>query len=210
MILDFVNLTLFSCAFGTLALYLLIIGFRGLVTKKPFFVSDRWLAVPELVLVAFCFRAWMPKAGANIADTLDILNWLPLVPILILILLYVWKFITCREYGAFAFTNESFQEAIQAALKKMDLPYVRASDGIHLPTPATIIRITEVSRRWGSATLRVEKLRFRPVLRGIVTYMEEACVDAPRSAVNLRGCAWYAIFGILTLIGLGAFLVFLS
>ena len=180
------------------------------ITEKPFFVSERWLKIPELLALAFCFSVFIPAADANPSGAFNITGWIIPGVFALMALLDAWKFFTCRDYGAYAFTDESFREVLNASLKRLDLPYETALYGVRLPTLATDIRITEVSPRWGSATLHAEKLRFRRVLNGIVTSMDVDCRDAPRSAVNLKGCACYAIFGILILGGLGVLLIFLG
>src|SRR5208283_3868035 len=80
----FLITVLFPCLFGTMALFLLIIGLRGVVTKKPFLISARWL----LVLVLLGFSPLMlqvvtlPTSGDG-SGSLVALRWL--VPIMLIV-----------------------------------------------------------------------------------------------------------------------------
>ncbi len=191
--------------FGVMALFFFSIGLRGIVTRKPFLISARWLLA--LVLLAFApgilqpFLFPIPRLGDQ-AGALALLPWLN--PIMLTVLaVFLW--ITLRGYMAFAVTDSSFREGLLAALKKLDLPHEETLASIRLPSIGADLQVAVHS--WiGTGQLKVKQSQFRGVLGDIVKGMNEYYQSAT-VPVNLTCCIFYLLLGVFMVVFAGVFLI---
>jgi hypothetical protein len=186
------------CLIGLMAIIFLILGLRGLVTRKPFLISARWLFAlmvlgfaPSLVS-PFVFPMPHP-AGVRLAG-LTFLEWInPLM--FVAILAFSW--IMLQGYVAFAVTGGSFREGLLASIAKLDLPYEETLSAIRLPSLGADLQVA-VQTWVGTGQVKVKPRRFRPVLQDIVRGMNEY-YQASTVPVNLAGCGFYVVIGVFLL-----------
>ncbi|HTY24942.1 MAG TPA: hypothetical protein VMC85_17560 [Desulfomonilaceae bacterium] len=185
---------IFPFVFGVMALFFFVIGLRGIVSKKPFVISARWLFI--VVLLGFSpamFQfAWFPKPSGGPAILVAIRWLIPVMFIVIIIFLYF----TLRGYTAFAVTDTSFREGLLASLEKLNLPHEETLATIKLPTIGADLQVAVQS--WiGTGQLKAKQREFSTVLRDIVKGMNEYYQSGVVTKVNLTCCIFYVVIGVL-------------
>ena len=185
---------IFPFVFGVMALFFFVIGLRGIVSKKPFVISARWLFI--VVLLGFSpamFQfAWFPKPSGGHAMLVAIRWLIPVMFIVIIIFLYF----TLRGYTAFAVTDTSFREGLLASLEKLNLPHEETLATIKLPTIGADLQVAVQS--WiGTGQLKAKQREFSTVLRDIVKGMNEYYQSGVVTKVNLTCCIFYVVIGVL-------------
>src|SRR5208283_4112511 len=117
----FVITVLFPCLFGTMALFFLVIGLRGVVTKKPFLISTGWLLVVVLLGISPAMLQFvtLPTSGDG-SGSLMALRWLG--PTMLVVVVIFLSF-AMRGYLAFGVTDTSFRDGLLASLEKLNLPH---------------------------------------------------------------------------------------
>ncbi len=193
---------IFPFVFGIMALFFFVIGLRGIVSKKPFVISARWLFI--IVLLGFSpamFQfAWFPKPGGGTAMLVAVRWLIPIMFIVVLIFLYF----TLRGYTAFAVTDTSFREGLLASLKKLNLPHEETLATIKLPTIGADLQVAVQS--WiGTGQLKAKQRESSTVLRDIVKGMNEYYQSGVVTKVNLTCCIFYVVIGILLAVFGGVF-----
>ncbi len=199
---NFLITALFPLLFGLMALFFLIIGLRGIVFKKPFVISARWLFV--LVLLGFCpgiFQfAWFPRPGGA-PGMLVALRWLiPTMFVVILIFLYF----TLRGYTAFAVTETSFRKGLLYSLGRLNLPHEETLASLRLPTIGADLQAS-VQSWMGTGQLKMKQRQFGGVLKDIVNGMNEYYQSGVVSEVNLNCCIFYVVIGVFLAMLAGIF-----
>ena len=180
---------------GVMAVFMLILGLRGLLTKRPFLISARWMFLAFMV-------AFLPPAVRNILSpsphpfrsSYQLLEWLPLLMILVVSVLF-W--IQMKGYLAFGVTEKSFRDGLLAALEELQLPFEESLSSIHLTSIEVHLQVAVQS--WvGSGQIKVKKGRHGSLLKKIVQAMNghfrTSCVET-----NIIACASFVIVGILAL-----------
>jgi hypothetical protein len=175
---------------GTLAAFLLAIGLRGLVHRRPFLISSRWLFV--LCVLAFTpgLRPFLIQAGG-----ISPLAWMNLG---MLLLFGVAMWLVTAGYSAFGVTEASFRQGLYEALRRRGLPWEEALGGMHLPTEDAAVQVGMHS--WiGTAQIKVlprtRSALLRDIAAGMNAYYRSATVP-----VNLAPCLVYAAMGGLLLV----------
>jgi hypothetical protein len=117
------NAAFYICGLGAMPLFFFILGFRGIITRKPFVISSRWLmAVITLGFSLLMFQSitlltlyeWSPKVKT--------FAWL--YPLLLLsVLVFLW--FTSRWYVAIGITDKLFRDGLLASLSALNLSYER-------------------------------------------------------------------------------------
>ena len=138
----------------TMGIPLLVIGLRGIVTKKPVFIPTRrqqlFAAILILPLVVDQLSYW----------------WVPVLYIFSVIFLVI----VTRGYSILGVTNESLRAGLSNSLTRLNLQYEDSSDGFRLPTLGTNLK----TNTWGaSGALRMKQRRFDTILHSIVREMKE-------------------------------------
>ncbi|MGO9565909.1 MAG: ankyrin repeat domain-containing protein [Desulfomonilaceae bacterium] len=199
----FVITVLYPCLFGIMALFFLVIGLRGIVTKKPFLISARWLLV--LVLLGFTpgmlQTVTLPTTGDGPGSLMAIRLMLPAVLIVVLVFLSF----TLRGYIAFGVTDASFREGLLASLKKLNLDCEETMSILRLPTIGADLQVAVQS--WiGTAQIKMKQRQFRKVLGDIASNMNEYYQNSAVSKMNLTSCIFYAVMGVFLIVFAGVFL----
>lgn len=175
--------------FGIMAAFFLVIGLRGIITKRPFLLSNRWLLsvmfiifIP-VILPAFTFPSSVPF----------IIKWLN--PAIFTVVLVMMCFVL-KGYCAFGVTDTSFRDALLASLQKLNLPYEETLSSIRLTSIEADLQVSIQS--WvGSGVIKIKQRDHRSQLTEIITAMNE---HFRRSSLpmNLTTCIFYLIMGVLT------------
>ncbi len=200
----FVITGLYPCLFGTMALFFLVIGLRGVVTKKPFLISARWLLF--LILLGFgpgmLQAASLPTSGDG-SGTLTVLRWM--IPTVLIVVVAFLSF-AMRGYIAFGVTDVSFREGLLASLKKLNLDHEETMSFLRLPTIGADLQVAVQS--WiGTAEIKMKQRQFRRLLVDIVNNMNEYYQNSSISKMNLTSCIFYVVMGVLLLVLAGVFLL---
>ncbi|MYB92679.1 hypothetical protein F4054_20100 [Candidatus Poribacteria bacterium] len=172
---------------GIVTVFFLLIGLRGIITKRPFLVSSRWL------LFAM-FLAFLPGISMILfpGSISFILKWLN--PIIFTVALVAMCF-TLQGYTTFGITDTSFREALLAALQKLQLPYEETLSSIRLTSIEADLQVSVQS--WvGSGVIKIKQREHRSQLTEIVAAMNEHFRRSSAS-VNLTTCVIYLVMGIL-------------
>ena len=154
---------LFPVLFACMALFFLVIGLRGIVLKKPFLISARWLFI--LVLLGFSpgmFQfAWLPKFSGG-PGMLLALGWL--IPVMFIVIL-VFLYLTLRGYTAFGVTDKSFRDGLLYSLSKLNLPHEETLATLRLPTIGADLQVSAQS--WmGTGQVKMKQRQFRYSIKG--------------------------------------------
>lgn len=178
---------------GVMAVFMLILGLRGLLTKRPFLISARWMFIAFMVV-------FLPPAVSNILSphpfrsSYQLLEWLPVLMILVVSVL-LW--IQMKGYLAFGVTEKSFRDGLLAALEKLQLPFEESLSSIHLTSIGVHLQVAVQS--WvGSGQIKVKKGRHSPLLKKIVQAMN-GHFRTSRVETNIIACGSFVIVGILAL-----------
>jgi Ankyrin repeats (3 copies) len=200
----FVITRLYPGLFVTMALFFLVIGLRGIVTKKPFLISARWLLF--LILLGFgpgmLQAVSLPTSGDG-SGMLMALRWM--IPTVLIVVLAFLSF-TIKGYIAFGVTDVSFREGVLASLKKLNLDHEETMSILRLPTIGADLQVAVQS--WiGTAQIKMKQRQFRRVLVDIVNNMNQYYQNSAVSKMNLTSCIFYVVMGVLLLVFAGVFLL---
>ena len=188
-----------SIAYGIAAIFFLTAGLRGILTKRPFLISQKWLlsimfvvCVPTAIL---CSLAQFP-GGTNL------MSWLsPLVFGSILLM-------TCyqtRGYMACAVTDTSFREALIEVLQKLQLPYEESLSLIRLTSVRADLQVS-VQGWIGTGIIKAKQGAHHFVLREIVNAMNE--YFRIFVSTNMITCIFFTVAGglmVIAVIGVSFF-----
>ncbi|HWY25209.1 MAG TPA: hypothetical protein VNX47_09835 [Nevskia sp.] len=170
---------------GALAAFLLAIGLRGLIHRRPFLISSRWLFL-------LCVLAFLPGLRPFLAhgNAISPLTWMNLAMFLIF---GVAMWLVTAGYSAFGVTEASFRQGLYEALRRRGLPWEEALGGMNLPTEDAAVQVGMHS--WiGTAQIKVlprgRASLLRDIAAGMNAYYRSATVP-----VNLAPCLVYAVMG---------------
>jgi hypothetical protein len=170
------HLWMFKIAIGIFAIPNLLLGIRGVVTKRPLLVPRRrfvWilaipLSIPALLLIAF-----------SPFDRLDPVSYVVLIIyslVSVVMLLVIWK--RTEGYSALGVTDESFQEALRSALNRLNLPFEENIFRIRLTSLDAELKAS-VQFSLGSAELAIKPPAHRSTLNNIVDAMNDYYKTTP-------------------------------
>ena len=143
---------------GAVAVFLLGIGLRGLLTKRPFLFSAKWLLLFMVVVFLGPIVTLIPSPFP-FSRPLQFTNWLP---ILMFPVMAVFFWLQMRGYLAFGITGKSFREGLVAALEKLQLPYEESLSSIRLTSVEADLQVAIQS--WvGTGQIKVRQGRHRPL-----------------------------------------------
>jgi len=184
-----------------MAAFMLAVGLRGVVTRRPFLVSARWLLIvmllgflPNLIL-PFTFQT--SRGGA--AELL--MRWAG--PALFVVMAVMF-WIIMRGQIVFGVTADSLRAGLFASLRGLELPHEETLGGVRLPTVPADLQVAVQS--WvGTAQIKARDRAAAPVLedvtRGMRAYFGSTAVH-----VNLTCCVFYVVVGVM-LVGLDVALI---
>ena len=184
----------FPIMFGITAGFFLIIGLRGILTKRPFLVSNKWLLsmmfiifVPNILPVLFFLSS---------TSTSFLIKWLN--PAMFTVVLIMMCF-TLKGYVAYGVTGTSFREAMLAALEKLQLPHERTLSTIRLSSVEADLQVSVQS--WvGAGVIKMKQREHRSLLTEIVTEMN-VHFRVSSAPINLLSCIFYVVMGVIMVIG---------
>ena len=190
----------FPIIFGLMALYFLTIGLRGILTKQPFLVSNRWV-------LSMMFVVFIPMILLNVSSSLslpggfNVINW---VSPLLLVVVPIMMWYQLKGYTAYAVTDTSFREALLAALEKLQLPYDESLSVIRLTTIDADLQVA-IQSWMGTGIIKVKQRGYNLVLKEVVNAMNEyyRISSVPTKMIS---CVFYLITGgILVAFAIGMF-----
>ena len=170
MNLDFyemINSMVSPILFGLMAIFLLSIGLRGILIRRPFLVSNRWFLS---IIFVIAIPMFLLNFSLLLSSSFNAIYWV--LPLLFGVLLLVAWF-QFRGYTAYAVTDTSFREALRAALQKLQLPYEERHSVIWLTSVKAALQVSSVQSRMGTGGIKVKQRTHQPVLREIVNAMNE-------------------------------------
>ena len=155
-----------SIASGIAAIFFLTVGLRGILTKRPFLISQRWLL---LIVFVACIPTTILCSLARFPGGSNLMSWL--APFLFgFILLMVWY--QAKGYTAYAVTDASFREALIEVLQKLQLPYEESLSLIRFTSIRVDLQVS-VQGWIGTGIINVKQRAYRFMLREIVNSMNE-------------------------------------
>ena len=190
--------TLSMVGLGAMAVFLLGIGLRGFLTKRPFLFSAKWLLLFMVVVFLGPIVTLIPSPFP-FSRPLQFTNWLP---ILMFPVMAVFFWLQMRGYLAFGITGTSFREGLVAALEKLQLPYEESLSSIRLTSVEADLQVA-VQSWMGTGQIKVRQGRHGPLLEKIVQAMNERFRASPVET-NMISCVFFLILGIFAFIGIMA------
>lgn len=185
--------------FGLMAAFFFVIGLRGILNKRPFCVSNRWIL--SMIFVIFLPNI-LPAFFLPFSSFL--IKWLN--PVMFTVLLVMMCFVL-KGYSAYAVTDTSFREALLAALEKLQLPYAESLSVLRLTSVEVDLQVSVQS--WaGAGQFNIRQRGHRSLLREIATAMNEH-FRTSSVRTNLMPCVFYVVMGVLmSIAGIGMLLLF--
>ena len=155
-----------SIASGIAAIFFLTVGLRGILTKRPFLISQRWLL---LIVFVACIPTTILCSLARFPSGSNLMSWL--APLLFgFILLMVWY--QTKGYTAYAVTDASFREALIEVLQKLQLPYEESLSSIRFTSVRVDLQVS-VQGWIGTGIINIKQGAYRFMLREVVNSMNE-------------------------------------
>ena len=159
--------TVLAIGSGIAAIFFLTVGLRGILTKRPFLISQRWLlsvmfaaVIPAILLI---FRSSLSP------DNFNFISWL-ILNLFGFIFLIMWYQV--RSYIVYGVTNPSFREILLKAIQKLQLPYEKNLSLIRLTSVEADLKVS-VQKWRGTGVIKVKQRAHRSVLKEIVNTMNE-------------------------------------
>lgn len=186
---------MFPITFGITAIFSFYIGLRGILTKKPFMISNRWFLATILVVFIPLPVILVPLLSASGSSSdMHFMKWLIaiLCGLVLFVILTVWY--SLRGYVVYGVTNVSFQEALLAALEKLQLPYAESLSAIRLTSIQADLQVS-VQSWMGTGIVKVKQRAHRSALREIVNTMNEYFRTSSVST-NMIPCIIFLVMGV--------------
>ena len=191
MKLDFYDIV-FPTVFGIAAIFFLVIGLRGILTKRPFVISQRWfLSIMFAVFIPTILQSLLLR----LPNGFNLINWLnPLIFGFILLMMCYQM----RGYTAYAVTDTSFREALIEVLQKLQLPYEESLSLIRLTSIEADLQVS-VQGWMGTGLIKGKQRAHHSVLREIVNAMNEY-FRVSSVPTNMITCVFLLVMGIFMVI----------
>lgn len=187
---------MFPITLGITAIFSFYVALRGILTKKPFMISNRWLLATILIVFIPLPLILLPLLSASDSgsESIHFMKWpiailWGLILSLILMVLY-----SLRGYIIYGVTDVSFQEALLAALEKLQLPYEESFSAIRLTSIQADLQVS-VQSWMGTGIVKVKQRAHRSALREIVNTMNEYFRTSSVST-NMTPCVFSLVIGI--------------
>ncbi|MCG8622494.1 MAG: hypothetical protein MJE68_10940 [Proteobacteria bacterium] len=200
---------MFPITLGITAIFSFYIGLRGILTKKPFVISNRWFLAT--ILVAFIplpviLVPFLSASGSG--SDIHFMKWLIaiLCGLVLSVILMVWY--SLKGYIIYGVTDVSFQEALLAALEKLQLPYEESLSAIRLTSIQADLQVS-VQSWMGTGIVKVKQRAHRSAFREIVNTMNEYFRTSSVST-NMIPCIFFLVIGIFEVLFAIAMFFFLN
>ena len=188
---------MFPIVLGIKAIFYLAVGMRGILTKRPFMISNRWLLANILVVAIPLPLILLPLLSAfgSSSDTLiHSLKWLNAILWAMILFVIVMVWYSLRGYVVYGVTDVSFREALVAALEKLRLPYEESLSAIRLTAIEVDLQVS-VQSWMGTGIVKVKQRAHRSTLKEIVIVMNE-CFRTSSVSINMTPCIFSLVIGI--------------
>ena len=186
---------IFPILFGIIAIFFLAIGLKGILTKRPFLISNRWLLSMMFVIFIPAILLSFPYRFHRDFNSISAMDWLS--PLLYgFILLMMWY--QLKGYVAYAVTDTSFREALLAALQQLQYPHEETLSTIRLTSIEVDLQVA-VQSWMGAGVIKVKQRKHRSVLREIVNAMNEYFHTSSVST-NMISCVFFVVMGVFMVI----------
>lgn len=188
-----------------LASWVLYIGLRGFITKKPVVFSTK----PLFWLMALCYLPSVLLQGAFLFDrrefeASDLVMPFLMVAIYALVLAMFWRIM--QGYSVIGVNDDSFRDALHFALNQLGLPFEETLSKVKLTSLGVDLE-PNISSGLGVASVKIKQGRQHgDILRKIADAMREyfASHNVP---VNWTTSVFYTILGVILLAMLAFMLV---
>ena len=194
--------------FVVVGLYMLIIGLRGVVTKKPFVFSSKnsfWLValVFSPGVIQSLYALWdvyssAVEYGEDFEWSLLLLMLFPL-PIYPVILAFLWR--QMRGCTVLGVTDDSFRQALYAVLKDLRLPFEERLSKLRLTSIDADLE-ANVASWMGVANLSIKQPEHQETLKRIASGLKQYFAGS-RVSINMVTCVYYIILGALVVASAG-------
>lgn len=183
------------CLLGVLAAWMIAMGLRALITRRPYVFSARWLLA--FMLLAFAPNAVFPllastAIGHATSVSERVILWSGPAMFVVLAVFFA---LVMRGHIVMGITEASMREALFAALAELKLPHEETLGSIRLPTVPAELQVAVQSwvgtgqlkpRTRGSSAVAAS------VARGMNAHFKTAAVS-----VNLVCPIAYVVMGLL-------------
>lgn len=187
---------MFPIVLGITAIFSLTVGMRGILTKRPFVISNRWFLANTLVVSIPLLLILLPvlSVSGSSSDIVPFMNWLNaiLYGLILFVILVVWY--SLRGYIIYGVTDVSFQEALLTALEKLQLPYEESLSAVRLTSIQADLQVS-VQSWMGTGIIKVKQRTHRSTLKEIVIVMNE-CFRTSSVSINMTSCVFLLVIGI--------------
>ena len=187
---------MFPIVLGITAIFSLTVGMRGILTKRPFVISNRWFLANTLVVSIPLLLILLPvlSVSGSSSDIVPFMNWLNaiLYGLILFVILVVWY--SLRGYIIYGVTDVSFQEALLTALEKLQLPYEESLSVVRLTSIQADLQVS-VQSWMGTGIIKVKQRTHRSTLKEIVIVMNE-CFRTSSVSINMTSCVFLLVIGI--------------
>ena len=200
----------FPILIGTMGTFYSVIALRGIITRRPFLVSYRWLLclnfvffIPSILLFLFIPVTFLSETSLpGESSFLLLAKWL--MPVVFTVGLVIGCFLF-KGYSAYGVSDITFREALLKTLEKLQLSYEETLSSIHLTSIRhTLIRLTSVDAdlqvgvvSWmGSGIIKIKQREHRTLLKQIVSEMN-TYFRMSATPSNLTPCIIELVFVIL-------------
>lgn len=195
--------TLFPIIFGAMGLFYFAIGIRGVVTRKPFLISYKWM----IGMIFLCFlpfvilnivRMFLYFSPSILISLLVDFNIMSLLNPLMIICLFAVMIIFRLGYIAFGITDSALREALHFVLRKKNLAFEETIGSIKLTSIQAELQVSMQS--WiGTGSIRIKPFNKSKLLTEIVQdiniYFQENTTKT-----NLVTCIYYIVIAAFMLI----------
>lgn len=188
------NLYFMPIIFGVLALCFVLLGARGLLSKKPFIVSSRkMLLITALgLLPQFIMIGSMFFDGRERRTSFD---YFPLIMLLFWVVMGIFLWMQSQGYTVFGIREESFRSSLHDALDRLEIPFEERLSKVVLLDSNAELKVT-AQGRMGVATLNIKPRTERARLQRIIAAMREDFTSGT-VGINMATCYFYVSFGLL-------------
>lgn len=180
---------------GLLAVAMLAMGLRALITRRPYLFSARWM-------LAFVLLGYLPLAVGPLlmsvghdhggSGALRLVVWLQ--PVMFVVIAVVFALIM-RGYVVIGITEASMREALFASLAELKLPHEETLGAIRLPSVPAELQVAVQS--WvGTGQLKPRTRASSAVTASIAAGMN-AHFRAGTTAVNMTCPIAYVVMAVL-------------
>lgn len=190
---------LYPILFGIMSTFFLVIALRGITTRRPFLVSNKWLIylmfvilIPTILLFLF-----LPVTSSFL------LKWFN--PAVFTVVLVMMCFLL-KGFTAYGVSDITFRDALITTLDKLQLSHEETLSSIRLTSVEADLQVS-IHSWMGSGMIKIKQPEHRTLLTEIVLEMN-TYFRMSSTPSNLTPCLFYLVMGIL-MVGGGVGMVFL-